>query len=58
MKLSDVDAIDTQMVYCSKFVHDRARSLPERPSGSDIIEGDIKKLDDWVNSVRKRRRER
>jgi len=56
LPLSDIEEVDTQMAYCSGFAHDRAGAAPSRPPGPDIVEGDIKKLDDWVKRVLKRRR--
>ena len=53
---ADVAMIETQMAYCSGFVHDRAGPAASRPPGPDVVGGDIDKLDDWCKQVRKRRR--
>lgn len=56
VKLSDVETVDEQVGYCSPFMHDPPGNLSrERPPGPDIIEADIKRLDDWAQEVRKRR---
>ena len=45
LPLSALEAVETQMAYCSGFVHDRAGAAPSRPPGPDIVEDDIKKLE-------------
>jgi hypothetical protein len=52
---ADVRFVDTEMTYCSGFVHDQSgvvnASIPDPP----VVEADIKRLEDWVAAVRKRR---
>jgi AAA domain len=53
---ADVQTIDSEMSHCSNFVHDESGAvnsgIPEPPT----VEADIKRLDEWVAAVRKRRR--
>ena len=54
--IADIEKVDEEMSYCSKFMHDPPGNVSrERPPGPDVIEADIKKLDDWAKAVRQRR---
>jgi len=56
LRVADVEKVDDEMSYCSKFMHDPPGSLSrERPPGPDIIEADITKLNEWVKGIRARR---
>jgi hypothetical protein len=52
----DVRMVDTEMSYCSGFVHDEAAAvnagIPEPPA----IKSDIARLEDWVTALRPRRK--
>jgi hypothetical protein len=59
IRLEDIEKIDEEMAYCSKFMHDSPGNVSrERPPGPDVVEADIKKLDDWAREIRKRRESR
>jgi hypothetical protein len=56
LRLEDIETVDEEMSYCSKFMHDPPGNISrERPPGPDIVEADIKKVDDWTKAVRQRR---
>jgi hypothetical protein len=56
LSIADVQAVDESMSYCSKFMHDPPGNVSrERPPGPDIVEADIKRLDDWARAIWKRR---
>lgn len=56
LRIEDIEKVDEEMSYCSKFMHDPPGNVSrERPPGPDVVEADIKKLDDWAKSVRQRR---
>ena len=56
LRIEDVEKVEEEMSYCSKFVHDSPGNVSrERPPGPDVVEADIKKVDDWAKSVRQRR---
>jgi len=56
LRIEDIEKVDEEMSYCSKFMHDPPGNVSrERPPGPDIVEADIKKLDDWARSIRQRR---
>lgn len=57
LRLDDIEKVDEEMSYCSKFMHDPPGNVSrERLPGPDIVEADIKKLDDWAKAVRQRRK--
>lgn len=58
LRLKDIERVDAEIAYCSGFVHDRARATPARPPAPDIVESDIKKLDDWAKEIRARRKKK
>jgi hypothetical protein len=53
---ADIQAVESEMSHCSNFVHDESGAvnagIPEPPT----VEADIKRPDDWVATIRKRRR--
>ena len=54
--IEDIEKVDEEMSYCSKFMHDPPGNVSrERPPGPDVVEADIRKLDDWARLVRQRR---
>ena len=53
---SDVQTVDSEMSYCSSFVHDESGAVNAGIPDPPVIEADIKRLDDWVAGIRKRRR--
>jgi energy-coupling factor transporter ATP-binding protein EcfA2 len=53
---SDVQCVDSEMSYCSSFVHDEAGAVNSGVPDPPVVESDIKRLEDWVASVRKRRK--
>ena len=56
LRIEDIEKVDEEMTYCSKFMHDQPSNVPrERPPGPEIIEADIKKLENWAKAVRQRR---
>jgi len=52
----DVQCVDTEMTYCSGFVHDESGAVNAGIPEPAVIETDIKRLEDWVAGLRKRRR--
>jgi len=44
------------MTYCSSFVHDEAGAVNTGIPDPPVLEADIKRLEDWVDTVRKRRK--
>jgi hypothetical protein len=52
----DVRCVDTEMTYCSSFVHDESGAVNSGIPDPAEIECDIKRLDDWITTVRKRRK--
>jgi len=52
----DVQCVDSQMSYCSSFVHDESGAVNSGIPDPPVVEADIKKLEDWVDIVRKRRK--
>lgn len=53
---SDVQMVDTEMTYCSSFVHDESGAVNAGLPDPPVIEGDINRLEDWVSNVRERRK--
>jgi energy-coupling factor transporter ATP-binding protein EcfA2 len=53
---ADVQCVDSEMTYCSSFVHDESGAVNAGVPDPPIVENDIKKLEDWVAQVRKRRK--
>ncbi|HVA18190.1 MAG TPA: AAA family ATPase, partial [Candidatus Dormibacteraeota bacterium] len=53
---SDVQTVDTEMTYCSSFVHDESGAvnagIPEPPA----VQSDIQRLDAWIISIKQRRK--
>jgi AAA domain len=52
---SDVEMVTKEMSRCSDFVHDEAGAVYADVPEPDIIEGDIRRLDDWVKDLRRNR---
>lgn len=52
----DVKTVDSEMSYCSSFVHDESGAVNAGIPDPSVVEADIKRLDDWVQSLRKRRK--
>jgi hypothetical protein len=52
----DVQVVDTEMSYCSSFVHDESGAVNSGIPDPVVVEADIKRLDDWVSALRKRRK--
>jgi hypothetical protein len=53
---SDVQCVDTEMSYCSGFVHDESGAVNTDTPDPPVVESDVKRLEDWVESVRARRK--
>jgi len=53
---ADVQSVDSEMSYCSSFVHDEAGAVNSGVPDPPVVESDIKRLEDWVAAVRKRRK--
>src|SRR6266849_59383 len=53
---ADVQCVDTEMTYCSSFVHDESGAVNAGIPVPPVVEADIKRLDDWVTALRKRRK--
>ncbi len=53
---ADVQLVDTEMSYCSSFVHDESGAVNAGIPDPPVLEADIKRLDDWVAALRKRRK--
>jgi energy-coupling factor transporter ATP-binding protein EcfA2 len=53
---ADVQCVDTEMTYCSSFVHDESGAVNAGIPDPPVVEADIKRLDDWVAALRKRRK--
>jgi hypothetical protein len=52
----DVRCVDSQMTYCSSFVHDESGAVNSGIPDPPTIESDIKRLEDWVGAIARRRR--
>jgi hypothetical protein len=52
----DVQCVDTQMSYCSSFVHDECGAVNSGIPDPATVESDIKRLEDWVAAIGRRRR--
>lgn len=53
---ADVQLVDTEMSYCSSFVHDESGAVNAGIPDPPLVEADIKRLDDWVAALGKRRK--
>lgn len=53
---ADVQLVDTEMSYCSSFVHDESGAVNAGIPDPPVVGADIKRLDDWVAALRKRRK--
>lgn len=53
---ADVQTVDTEMTYCSGFVHDESFAVNSGTPDPPVIAADIKRLEDWVTALRKRGR--
>jgi hypothetical protein len=53
---TDVQTVESEMAYCSSFVHDEAGAVNAGIPEPAVVEADIKRLDDWVAALRKRGR--
>lgn len=53
---ADVQTVESEMAYCSSFVHDESGAVNAGIPDPVVLEADIKRLDDWVASLRKRGR--
>lgn len=53
---TDIRLVDTQMTYCSSFVHDESGAVNAGIPDPQVIETDIRTLDNWVIAVNQRRR--
>jgi hypothetical protein len=52
----DVQTVESEMAHCSSFVHDESGAVNSGIPDPAVVEVDIKRLDDWVASLRKRGR--
>ena len=52
---ADVELVTKEMSRCSDFEHDESGAVHADPPEPDIIEVDIKNLDDWVTDLRRNR---
>jgi AAA domain len=52
----DVQTVESEMAYCSSFVHDESGAVNAGIPDPVVVEADIKRLDDWVAALRKRGR--
>jgi AAA domain len=53
---TDVQTVESEMAYCSSFVHDESGAVNAGIPDPAVVEADIKRLDDWVAALRKRGR--
>lgn len=53
---ADVQTVESEMAYCSSFVHDESGAVNAGIPDPIVVEADIERLDDWVASLRKRGR--
>jgi hypothetical protein len=53
---TDVQTVESEMAYCSSFVHDESGAVNAGIPEPVVVEADIKRLDDWVAALRKRGR--
>jgi energy-coupling factor transporter ATP-binding protein EcfA2 len=53
---ADVQTVESEMAYCSSFVHDESGAVNAGIPDPAVVEADIKRLDDWVALLRKRGR--
>ncbi len=51
----DIETVTREMSRCSDYVHDEAGVLHTDVPDPDIVEADIKRLDDWVRELRRDR---
>lgn len=49
---ADVQTVDSEMTYCSGFVHDEAFAVNSGIPDPPVITADIKHLEDWVAGLR------
>jgi len=53
---TDVQTVDTEMTYCSSFVHDESFAVNAGIPDPPVVSNDIQRLDDWIAGLRKRGR--
>lgn len=53
---ADVQLVDTEMSYCSSFVHDESGAVRTGIPDPPVVQADIKWLEVWVAALRKRRK--
>jgi hypothetical protein len=53
---ADVRSVDTEMTYCSSFVHDESGAVNSGIPDPPAVEAAIKRLDDWVSTIKNRRK--
>jgi hypothetical protein len=53
---TDVQTVESEMAYCSSFVHDESGAVNAGIPDPIVVDADIKRLDDWVVALRKRGR--
>ena len=53
---TDVQCVDREMTYCSSLVHDESGAVNSGIPDPPVVETDIKRLEDWVGALRKRRK--
>lgn len=53
---ADVQTVDSEMTYCSSYVHDESVAVNTGIPSPSVVEADIQRLDDWVTILRKRRK--
>jgi hypothetical protein len=53
---ADVQTVESEMAYCSSFVHDESGAVNAGIPEPATVEEDIKRLDDWIALLRKRGR--
>jgi hypothetical protein len=52
---TDIQTVTREMSRCSDFVHDESGAVHADAPGPDVVEGDIRRLDEWVTDLRRNR---
>jgi hypothetical protein len=52
----DVQMVESEMTYCSSFVHDESGAVNAGIPDPAVVDADIRRLDDWVAALRRRGR--
>lgn len=53
---ADVQTVETEMSYCSSFVHDESGAVNSGIPDPSVVAVDIKRLEDWVEGIKQRRK--